>query len=77
MAFPSPDDATVRRFHAAALAAGYRDNGAPGERQECHPGYFGAFVLDPAGATLSWSATTAADASLGACPNPRRSPRSP
>ncbi len=52
MAFPSPDDATVRRFHAAALAAGYRDNGAPGERPECHPGYFGAFVLDPAGANV-------------------------
>jgi hypothetical protein len=36
------------RFHAAALAAGGRDNGAPGERRY-HPGYFAAFVLDPDG----------------------------
>jgi lactoylglutathione lyase len=32
----------------AALAAGGRDNGAPGERSY-HPGYFGAFVIDPDG----------------------------
>ena len=37
------------RFHRAATAAGYRDNGAPGERPEYHPGYYGAFVLDPDG----------------------------
>ena len=36
------------RFHAAALAAGGRDNGAPGERHY-HPGYYAAFVLDPDG----------------------------
>ena len=39
----------VRAFHAAALAAGYADNGAPGERLAYHPGYYGAFVLDPDG----------------------------
>jgi catechol 2,3-dioxygenase-like lactoylglutathione lyase family enzyme len=49
MAFPAPDDATVDAFHAAALAAGYRDNGPPGERPEYHAGYYGAFVLDPDG----------------------------
>ncbi len=38
----------VARFHAAALAAGGRDNGAPGERRY-HPGYYAAFVLDPDG----------------------------
>lgn len=48
MAFPVPDDATVAEFHRVALAAGYRDNGPPGERRY-HPGYYGAFVLDPDG----------------------------
>jgi catechol 2,3-dioxygenase-like lactoylglutathione lyase family enzyme len=49
LAFPAEADATVRAFHAAALAAGYEDNGAPGERAVYHPGYYGAFVLDPDG----------------------------
>jgi catechol 2,3-dioxygenase-like lactoylglutathione lyase family enzyme len=49
LAFPARDDATVRAFHAAALAAGYEDNGVPGERAVYHPGYYGAFVLDPDG----------------------------
>jgi len=49
LAFPAPDNATVDAFHAAALAAGYRDNGEPGERAFYHPGYYGAFVLDPDG----------------------------
>ena len=49
IAFPAHDDATVRAFHAAALAAGYEDNGGPGERTVYHPGYYGAFVLDPDG----------------------------
>jgi catechol 2,3-dioxygenase-like lactoylglutathione lyase family enzyme len=47
IAFPARDDAVVSAFHAAALAAGARDNGGPGERPEYHPGYVGAFVLDP------------------------------
>ena len=46
---PAQDDATVRAFHAAALAAGYEDHGGPGERAVYHPGYYGAFVLDPDG----------------------------
>jgi len=49
MAFPAQDDATVRAFHAAALAAGYEDHGGPGERSVYHPGYYAAFVLDPDG----------------------------
>jgi len=49
LAFPAEDNATVEAFHAAALAAGYEDNGGPGERAAYHPGYYGAFVLDPDG----------------------------
>jgi catechol 2,3-dioxygenase-like lactoylglutathione lyase family enzyme len=49
LAFPVPDDETVAEFHRIATAAGYRDNGGPGERPEYHAGYVGAFVLDPDG----------------------------
>jgi catechol 2,3-dioxygenase-like lactoylglutathione lyase family enzyme len=49
LAFPAPDRVTVDAFHAAAVEAGFRDNGAPGERPEYHPGYYGAYVLDPDG----------------------------
>jgi len=48
LAFQAPDRDTVQRFHAAAIAAGWRNNGAPGERHY-HPGYYAAFVLDPDG----------------------------
>jgi catechol 2,3-dioxygenase-like lactoylglutathione lyase family enzyme len=48
IALQAPDRGTVRRFHAAAIAAGGRNNGAPGERHY-HPGYYAAFVLDPDG----------------------------
>jgi catechol 2,3-dioxygenase-like lactoylglutathione lyase family enzyme len=48
LAFAAADPEAVRRFHAAGLATGGRDNGAPGERRY-HPGYFAAFVLDPDG----------------------------
>lgn len=41
--------ATVEAFHAAALAAGGSDNGAPGYRKEYSPGYYGAFITDPFG----------------------------
>jgi catechol 2,3-dioxygenase-like lactoylglutathione lyase family enzyme len=41
--------AEVDAFYAAAIAAGGRDNGAPGIRAQYHPGYYGAFVLDPDG----------------------------
>lgn len=49
VAFTAVDRAQVRAFHQAALAAGGRDNGGPGLRQEYHPAYYGAFVLDPDG----------------------------
>ena len=49
LAFPAPDRATVDAFHAAAVEAGFRDNGARGERPEYHAGYYGAFALDPDG----------------------------
>lgn len=39
----------VDRFHAAGIAAGGRDNGAPGLRPHYHPNYYGAFILDPDG----------------------------
>ena len=49
LAFQAKDRAMVDRFHASALAAGGRDHGKPGERAQYHPGYYGAFVLDPDG----------------------------
>ena len=48
LAFQARDRDAVDRFHAAALAAGGTDNGAPGDRPY-HPGYYAAFVLDPDG----------------------------
>ena len=51
IAFQAKDGGTVERFHAAALAAGGTDNGAPGER-EYHKGYYAAFVLDPDGTNV-------------------------
>lgn len=49
VAFAGRDRAAVDAFHAAALAAGATDNGAPGPRPIYHPSYYGAFVLDPDG----------------------------
>ena len=51
IAFQARDRETVDRFHAAALEAGGRDNGSPGER-DYHPGYYGAYVLDPDGTNV-------------------------
>lgn len=51
IAFQAKDRETVARFHTAALAAGGRDNGPPGER-DYHPGYFAAYVLDPDGTNV-------------------------
>lgn len=48
LCFQAPDRATVQAFHAAGLAAGGLDNGAPGLRAY-HPGYYAAFLLDPDG----------------------------
>jgi len=49
VAFVAETRAEVEAFYRAALAAGGRDNGAPGLRPHYHPNYFGAFVLDPDG----------------------------
>ena len=49
LAFRAPDRAAVDAFHAAAIAAGGRDNGAPGLRPRYHAHYYGAYVLDPDG----------------------------
>jgi catechol 2,3-dioxygenase-like lactoylglutathione lyase family enzyme len=49
VAFAASDRAEVDAFYRAALKAGARDFGAPGLRPEYHPGYYGAFVLDPDG----------------------------
>jgi catechol 2,3-dioxygenase-like lactoylglutathione lyase family enzyme len=49
IAFPASDNQAVDDFHQAAIAAGYRDNGTPGERPIYHPGYYSAYVLDPDG----------------------------
>ena len=48
LAFQARDRTMVDAFYHAALDAGGRDNGAPGERPY-HPGYYAAFVLDPDG----------------------------
>ena len=46
IAFSARSRADVDAFHSAALAAGARDNGAPGIRAHYHPNYYGAFVID-------------------------------
>ena len=49
IAFTAESRAVVDAFHAAALVAGARDNGAPGVRTMYHPSYYGGYVLDPDG----------------------------
>jgi catechol 2,3-dioxygenase-like lactoylglutathione lyase family enzyme len=51
LAFQTVSREQVERFYSAALGAGGRDNGAPGERQY-HPGYYAAYVLDPDGTNV-------------------------
>jgi len=51
-AFNAADRPTVDAFYKAALAAGGRDNGAPGARPHYHADYYGAFVLDPEGRNI-------------------------
>lgn len=52
VAFLAPDRASVDAFHAAALAAGGSDEGAPGLRPHYHETYYGAYVRDPDGNKL-------------------------
>lgn len=52
VAFAASSRSQVDAFHAAALSAGGKDNGAPGLRPHYHPNYYGAFVLDPDGLNI-------------------------
>ena len=52
LAFAAPGRAAVDAFHAAALAAGGRDDGPPGPRPHYGPRYYAAFVIDPDGYRL-------------------------
>lgn len=52
VAFTAASRAEVDAFHAAALAAGGTDNGAPGIREHYHPNYYAAFVRDPDGSNI-------------------------
>jgi catechol 2,3-dioxygenase-like lactoylglutathione lyase family enzyme len=52
LAFAAADRAQVDAFHRAALAAGGRDNGAPGLRPQYHDNYYAAFVRGPDGHNL-------------------------
>ena len=49
VAFRVKSKTEVDAFYRAALAAGGKDNGAPGERANYHPGYYAAFLFDPDG----------------------------
>lgn len=49
IAFAVEDRQMVHRFHAAALASGGTDDGAPGLRPVYDAHYYGAFVIDPDG----------------------------
>ena len=49
VAFRAADHAAIRKFHAAGLKAGGRDNGAAGPRADYSPSYFAAFLIDPDG----------------------------
>jgi catechol 2,3-dioxygenase-like lactoylglutathione lyase family enzyme len=49
VAFEAKNREEVEQFHKAAIAAGGKDNGAPGYRPDYWPGYYAAFVHDPDG----------------------------
>ncbi|MGO4673307.1 VOC family protein [Bosea sp. 2YAB26] len=52
LAFAAGTRQAADDFHRAALAAGGRDNGAPGLRPRYAPDYYAAFVIDPEGYRL-------------------------
>jgi catechol 2,3-dioxygenase-like lactoylglutathione lyase family enzyme len=52
LAIAATDRKAVDAFHAAALAAGGKDNGKPGVRAQYDPDYYAAYVLDPEGNNL-------------------------
>jgi len=61
VAIAASDRAAVDAFHRAALAAGGKDNGAPGLRPHYHPNYYGTFVFDPDGPMSRPSVTPRSD----------------
>jgi catechol 2,3-dioxygenase-like lactoylglutathione lyase family enzyme len=65
VAFRVAERALVDAFHRAALAAGGRDNGAPGPRPHYHADYYGAFVLDFDGHNIEVVCHESAAASSG------------
>lgn len=64
LCFRAVDHAAVAAFHAAALAAGGRDDGAPGYRPRYHPDYYAAFVLDPDGHRIEAACHLPAEAAI-------------
>jgi catechol 2,3-dioxygenase-like lactoylglutathione lyase family enzyme len=70
IAFVAADRAAVDGFHAAALAAGGRDDGPPGLRTHYHANYYGAFILDPDGHPIEAVCHRSPDA-------PRAAPKKP
>jgi catechol 2,3-dioxygenase-like lactoylglutathione lyase family enzyme len=62
-AFAAPSRESIHGFHAAALAHGGQDNGAPGPRPQYGPAYYAAFVIDPDGHRLE-AVLDAADSNL-------------
>ena len=52
VAFLAPSRKAVDSFHAAAMAGGGKDEGAPGPRPHYHEHYYGAYVRDPDGNKL-------------------------
>lgn len=59
LCFDAPDRAAVDAFHAAGLATGGTDNGAPGLRPDYGPDYYAAFLIDPDGYHLEAKAIAA------------------
>ena len=49
IAFSAPNAEAVQKWYSKCLELGGKDNGAPGIRPEYHPGYYGAFIIDPSG----------------------------
>jgi len=72
IAFVARRRADVDAFHAAALAAGATDNGAPGLRLDYHPSYYAAFVIDPDGYPIE--AVNHAEPAAGSRRAAKRSP---
>jgi len=75
IAFMARDRPAVDAFHAAALAAGASDNGAPGVRADYHPNYYGAFVIDPDGHNIEAVCHAAARAERKPVRSRRAAPR--